>query len=152
MSFLTRACAMTERHDAMWPAQMAAALISLLLVLPTSFACFISPESKIRQSPRHAFDQAQEVFIAKPLSIEMIDDYLVRITFDVSAVLKGSNQRLRTITQNRGLGCEFTPGLGLEALIFMSPHGDAYSIRSVGGSSINEVLAELPAPVWRAAD
>jgi hypothetical protein len=143
---------MTQRHYRRRRAQIAAMLLSLILPASTSVACSISPESRIQQSPRYAFEQAQEVFIATAVSVEMIDEDLARITFQVRAVLKGSQQRLKTFTQNRALGCEFTPAPGLERLFFITPHGDAYSIRHIAGSTKNEVLAELPNPIWHATD
>lgn len=134
--------------------QIAGALFSLLLLASSSFACSIPPGNSIRRSPRDAFDRAQEVFVARTLSIEVIDDYFTRVTFQVSAVLKGGKQHLRTVVQNRGLGCQVTPPVGLERLFFVtpvpSPIGDAYSISHIG-PRMDDVLTNLPPPIWRAA-
>jgi hypothetical protein len=127
-----------------------AALLLTLLGASSGFACSTPPTSHIKRNPREAFDRAVEVLVAKAVSVEQVDDYLSRITFEVRAVLKGSEQRHRTVIQNRGLGCEFTPRLGFESLFFLSAYEGAYSVRQIGEPEMSKLLGALPSPVWRA--
>jgi hypothetical protein len=102
-------------------------------------------------TPRAAFDRADEVFVAKVLSVERKDEFRDDVTLQVSSVLKGERSKRRTLVHNRGLGCQYSPPVDMVRLFFVNRIDDgSYSIVSLSEGDADQLASQLPSPVWNA--